>query len=568
MYETKQRSAGTAGNAGTSRMRTPCGPQARQSKMVHLRRFAMAAMIMGVVAGSGLVCMHSSDSKEMATSKCALAFEDKTFCEGISSAVHATCQTFSTQICKAARKEHNTKCIDSWKLAKGTAVGDEHSPKLGEILDAGGKWVKGGAGQVCNDVCGEAGTCNSAKQSTLTSAELLRSAMNESGYTCKSIGGARSYSGTPFATGRTADDCFFMQAGATSSCTENQYGSSGHAPLCWCDARGPTPSPTPPPTPPLLPHVGFDEPSWTWNVSLWRSLGAQTPSVDCNPAKCANPSACGIPNCTLVSMEQLDVGQIANRADCSTTEGQVGTGSTDCLKSVPTTKFLRLNQSPHGVEAVSANFRKPWPTSLELNATEDEACRTAMGWHMEGVKIWNGIGADQVYIGSYSYTWSLHPASRLAFCQYNSYTTMYTSISPQLHPTQNPESFQVRRFIDGDPGVFNFTAGWSVSTRGYWAWPFAVFSLSDEDKTSTTNIGIFVFKRSVCKANKLTGSSNCYSMKNAQCYTSNVDFADTEYPSQVGTSQLEAFYASTKTLCTPALNAKVMKDISAFVASQ
>ena len=42
--------------------------------------FAMATMMMGVVAGSGLVCMHSSDSKEMATSKCALAFEDNKVC--------------------------------------------------------------------------------------------------------------------------------------------------------------------------------------------------------------------------------------------------------------------------------------------------------------------------------------------------------------------------------------------------------------------------------------------------------------------------------------------------------
>jgi len=39
----------------------------------------MIAMV-GVVAGSGLVCMHSSDSKEMADSKCALAFEDKKVC--------------------------------------------------------------------------------------------------------------------------------------------------------------------------------------------------------------------------------------------------------------------------------------------------------------------------------------------------------------------------------------------------------------------------------------------------------------------------------------------------------
>ena len=53
-------------------------------QMVHLRRFALATMMMvmvGVVAGSGLVCMQSSDSNEMANSKCALAFEDNEVCD-------------------------------------------------------------------------------------------------------------------------------------------------------------------------------------------------------------------------------------------------------------------------------------------------------------------------------------------------------------------------------------------------------------------------------------------------------------------------------------------------------
>ena len=50
-------------------------------QIVHLRRFAMATVMMGVVAGSGLVCMHSSsDTKEMADRKCALVFEDKKVC--------------------------------------------------------------------------------------------------------------------------------------------------------------------------------------------------------------------------------------------------------------------------------------------------------------------------------------------------------------------------------------------------------------------------------------------------------------------------------------------------------
>jgi len=118
------------------------------SKMVHLRRLTMATMMMamvGVVAGSGLVCMHSSsDSKEMADRKCALAFEDKKVCERISSTMNATCQTFSAQICKAARKEHNEKCIDSWKLTAGSDEPEEdlrssaslegHSGQAGDVL--------------------------------------------------------------------------------------------------------------------------------------------------------------------------------------------------------------------------------------------------------------------------------------------------------------------------------------------------------------------------------------------------------------------------------------------------
>lgn len=98
--------------------------------------FAMATMMMGVVAGSGLVCMHSSDSKEMATSKCALAFEDNKVCKRLSSAVSVTCQQFSdSQICKAARKEHNEKCIGSWEVAPGgqsAILQDSDSVNLGE----------------------------------------------------------------------------------------------------------------------------------------------------------------------------------------------------------------------------------------------------------------------------------------------------------------------------------------------------------------------------------------------------------------------------------------------------
>ena len=159
-------------------------------QMVHLRRFALATMMMamvGVVAGSGLVCMHSSDSKEMANSKCALAFEDKKVCAlctqkggplllisvaglrrdilgseshmpgilntDLQGAIQCWCCISSektTACLQAARKEHNTKCIDSWKLAgaiKSSLAGDM-GEAVGTKYDSGGEF---GIGQGDSD---------------------------------------------------------------------------------------------------------------------------------------------------------------------------------------------------------------------------------------------------------------------------------------------------------------------------------------------------------------------------------------------------------------------------------
>jgi len=170
----------------------------------------------------------------MANSKCALRFEDKKFCEGLSSAVNATCQTFSTQICKAARNEHNEKCISSWKLAGSLKNGSTNN--MGETagikFDSGAPWVKGGNGQSCDTVCSAIGKyCDAAKQSTLTTNELVRDAFAAAGYTCKGFHGARGYAGSPFSTGRN-EDCAPIIPGKTSSCTDNA--ASNHAALCYC----------------------------------------------------------------------------------------------------------------------------------------------------------------------------------------------------------------------------------------------------------------------------------------------------------------------------------------------
>ena len=94
--------------------------------------------------------------------------------------------------------------------------------------------MKGGAGQTCNDVCGAlAKTCNSEKQSTLTTNELVSNAFLEAGYSCKSFRGHRDYAGTPYSTGRLADDCSPITPGAKSICTGNKY--TNHYALCYCE---------------------------------------------------------------------------------------------------------------------------------------------------------------------------------------------------------------------------------------------------------------------------------------------------------------------------------------------
>merc|ERR1711966_474686 len=81
-------------SAGTSRMRAPCGPEPPQMRRAQL--VALAIMMVSVVAGSGLVCTHSSsDSRDAAKQKCPLAFEDNKFCDELASAMDTSCQKYS-----------------------------------------------------------------------------------------------------------------------------------------------------------------------------------------------------------------------------------------------------------------------------------------------------------------------------------------------------------------------------------------------------------------------------------------------------------------------------------------
>ena len=100
-------------------------------------------------------------------------------------------------------------------------------------------WVKGDNGQVCNAVCAARGygnrECDKTQMAELTTNEKLAEAFLSAGYTCRSFHAARNYAGTPFSTGRTADDCTPVIPGTPASiinCDVNDY--AHHAPLCAC----------------------------------------------------------------------------------------------------------------------------------------------------------------------------------------------------------------------------------------------------------------------------------------------------------------------------------------------
>ena len=96
-----------------------------------------------------------------------------------------------------------------------------------------GKWIKGGGGQTCDQECrGQGLTCDANRPSELTSNAAVAAAFKEAGYVCKSFHPPRSYGGTPFSTGRDADDCAPLIPGAKSVCNQNVNGR--HSALCYC----------------------------------------------------------------------------------------------------------------------------------------------------------------------------------------------------------------------------------------------------------------------------------------------------------------------------------------------
>ena len=98
-------------------------------------------------------------------------------------------------------------------------------------------WVLATANGTCDEVCSEVGRkCNSERQSTLITNELVAEKMLEAGHICKGYHDCRTYAGAPFSTGRS-DDCAPICQGTKSVCNENHAIGDGHRPLCYCEGK-------------------------------------------------------------------------------------------------------------------------------------------------------------------------------------------------------------------------------------------------------------------------------------------------------------------------------------------
>lgn len=117
-------------------------------------------------------------------------------------------------------------CAERYCPAEGGGVTTAEGSKV---------WIKGAAGQTCDEVCEESGRmCDSAMQSSLTTNEAVEDAFRLAGYHCKSVGGSNDDGGAPFSTGRSEDDCYAFSSakGRFSACDKNE--NQLHSPLCFC----------------------------------------------------------------------------------------------------------------------------------------------------------------------------------------------------------------------------------------------------------------------------------------------------------------------------------------------
>jgi len=268
-------------------------------------------------------------------------------------------------------------------------------------------------------------------------------------------------------------------------------------------------------------HVGFENAEY-WNEDLWTRLSAS--GVNCNPAKCANPAVCAIPNCTLVDFHKWYWGvRRWNRFDCDTSAKQMST-------------------------CIPRRMKHAWPASVGLDDGEDEACRVA-------------LGKRDTRMGQILFTWYLHPATRTVFCQSNYYVNFYVIAAPSEQPKKKMKMNNYD-WIFMNPGFRN-AGDWMVSVRGFFAFPFGTWKLGNEQ--STRNIVLFIFKRSVCKGSK------CFNTKDAKCFETRKNFTRKRYPSAVSSSELRTAQRQIKRgrskKCSKATLKYAMPTIEKFVAA-
>ena len=156
-----------------------------------------------------------------------------------------------------------------------------------------------------------------------------------------------------------------------------------------------------------------------------------------------------------------------------------------------------------------------------------------------------------------------HPASRMAFCHVNYYTTGYSGMRPAMFHVTSPSLSAWR----DAPRNWETRGNWSVTTRGFFAFPFDTFTL--DDGTSTKDILLFVFKRAVCKTDLTRNENVCYNIKVASCFQTSSHYTNKTYPSQTGTSEFNAAIAqgiASWTRCGSTLLSKISSYISKYVA--
>jgi hypothetical protein len=284
-------------------------------------------------------------------------------------------------------------------------------------------------------------------------------------------------------------------------------------------------------------HKGFATVAW-WNVTKWSALEAKQTPILCNPAKCSNPPECGIPDCRLVDSQQM------LESACGP---EVGSGcrftNIRSLFSLPSNMDgckldSDLNKDLCLPKAVlwSGKVIAQWPkisnneSANNKSAPDTEACALAFPTSPALGESNNPEATRSMF-----QIVNLHPASRIAFC--DGYGSIRTSYYTEVYPI--PLGFGkaagncanllcYNAWEKAAQGMWSFPQNWSVAVRRYIAWPFTHRYLDGENGEEwgrpLTDIVVHISRMSVCHPDKsfwVDGkkmtSTKCYSTKTAEC---------------------------------------------------